>query len=510
MNSSEIVTTARLRRILSPFSFLLIAAFFVRGGALFVSLDSFNDDPDAYSQLADNWAIYGVFGSQSQCTAFRPPLYPWTLKTLKLLQKTEQTTQNTKTISHWLLDNLTLSRNASIALWHWILGMATVVIVYHLALCVNVSRQYAALAAFLTAIDPILLQQSRLVMTETLAAFFSASMMLGVVICVRARNKKFSSLCYLALGLLFGMSTLCRPAFFTFLSLTFLGLVTIEIRQLFQTHKIHFVSFNNQVVYSILRLLFFLIGVCCVTTPWLLRNIREFNKPILTTTHGGYTLYLANNPDLYKHYQSSPAWTFWNPENFHETRSIEYQNAINQKSIVRNTKEEELFQDEWTKAKAKQTITENPQTFLYASFIRFGELWRVIPYNLNTETNDQNHNAPRQKNSLRSIARIGIGCFYSLEFLFAILGVIGLVYNSRTTRNTSISFDIIPIVWGGLLILSVQLPHLIYWTNMRMRAPLETFLPILTIIGILFLKKYTLPTSSQLNDSNQYSPPQNL
>lgn len=71
----------RSKRRPSPFIWLIVATLLVRGAVLFPALRSFDADPDDYRRLAENWAVYNVFGTETTPTAFRPPLYPWTLKT---------------------------------------------------------------------------------------------------------------------------------------------------------------------------------------------------------------------------------------------------------------------------------------------------------------------------------------------------------------------------------------------------------------------------------------------
>ncbi|MBQ7815579.1 MAG: hypothetical protein IJ387_13940, partial [Thermoguttaceae bacterium] len=65
----------------SPFVWLIVATLLIRGAVLFPALRSFDADPDDYRRLAENWAVYNVFGTETTPTAFRPPLYPWTIKT---------------------------------------------------------------------------------------------------------------------------------------------------------------------------------------------------------------------------------------------------------------------------------------------------------------------------------------------------------------------------------------------------------------------------------------------
>ncbi len=510
MNHTELQSTAAEPRKNSPFLLLLFLALVIRGGVLFVSLSSFDADPDDYARLADNWTAYGIFGTGMQATAFRPPLYPWTLKELSRIQTSpnRRADETPKTF----LSNLALSRNASIALWHWTLGLFTVLIVYGLALLANLSPRNAAIVGLLVAIDPILLQQSRLIMTETLAALFSALMLLSVVICIKKRYSKLSFVLYLCLGFLFGLSTLCRPAFYAFIGLVFLAFIAVEISSHFFSKDHEGISRFPRPIQSVLNLALFLVGIAVITAPWLLRNLHEFQRPILTTTHSGYTLYLANNPEIYRHYETTPAWTFWNPEKFHAKRALNYQKALEAEQIKDNTKEAELFQDYWTREEAKKTITASPRTFLYSCFIRVGELWRIFPNDV-----ERLQGAPRFKGvTVKTYVRYAIGAFYGLELFFALVGLIGLIGICIRRKKNALSkksktFIETPFLWGVLLILSVQIPHLVYWTNMRMRAPLEVFIPLLTVTGIevtrrffsALLKKFAQSTQSPHIDNNQ-------
>ena len=497
MKSSEIAPSAP-RKNTAPLLLLLLIALAVRGGVLFISLSSLNDDPDAYAQLADNWYSYGVFGDKTQATAFRPPLYPWLLKELVWVQSAQDRARFAKrgnalsdresakarqSKAAAVRENLSLSRNASIAFLHWLLGVLTVAMVYKLARLSNLSPGWSVCAGLLVAFDPILLQQSRLVMTETLAAFFAAALILGTTLCVQNRKSRFRWMLFLFLGALFGLSTLCRPAFFAFAGLVFLGLVFVEIKN----------SFADAVVLPGL----FLVGVALAVSPWLLRNLREFDKPILTTTHGGYTLYLANNPKLYRHYENTPAWTLWNPEEFHERRTEEYGQALESAGFLAGSKEAELFQDRWTREKALETIKENRQTFLYSCVLRVGELWRVLPNDVPDKTS---RTAKRSlSGQVKTYARYAVALFYTWEFFFAALALISLAVTScrsmkkqskeTVSRRSIAAFGTTPLFWGVLLVLSVQIPHLFYWTNMRMRAPLEVFVPIVAILGVYTLKQ---------------------
>ena len=49
--------------------------------------------------------------------------------------------------------------------------------------------------------------------------------------------------------------------------------------------------------------------------PWAVRNARVFGEPVWTTTHGGYTLALANNPIYYAEVLDGPPGAVWSGAN---------------------------------------------------------------------------------------------------------------------------------------------------------------------------------------------------
>ena len=50
-----------------------------------------------------------------------------------------------------------------------------------------------------------------------------------------------------------------------------------------------------------------LVTTSLVLAPWTIRNERQLGSPVFTTTHGGFTLLLANNPDFYEFLRNG-AW----------------------------------------------------------------------------------------------------------------------------------------------------------------------------------------------------------
>lgn len=573
--------SVRSTRRPSPFALLIVATLIIRGAVLFPALHSFNADPDDYRRLAENWAVYNVFGTETTPTAFRPPLYPWTLKTFvyPLIRADERpaalnvaddaSPQAPNSPDAPVSPNLTqtpadadaanlpkfpkppqptaersvfdryfaLSRNAAFALFHWLLGVATVAVVYRFARRLDFGPKSAAAVGFLVAVDPILLQQSRLVMTETLAALFAA-LLLDATAAVVSRRSPQTALApkapvsasvapapaaFAALGVLFGVSTLCRPAFFAFAGLVFLlftAQALVDVAQAAKTAKTAKTSKSNKTNATakinadaetapraevknradaptvprpnarraFFPVALFLLGIGAAVAPWTLRNLRAFDRPILTTTHGGYTRYLAHNPEIYRHFESTSPWSLWDPEPFHRRRAVEYAAALADAGLEPGSTEAELFQNRWTSERADETIRSAPRTFLYSIGLRIGELWRVLPNAVDAEGRPLA--SPDLESPRRRAARFAVAAFYVVELTAALLGAVFLAVRSlRRRRETPVVAAVLNSPWtlGFLLVASVQIPHLIYWTNMRMRAPLEIFVPALAIFGVAAL-----------------------
>ncbi len=505
---SLVPVSARSTRRPSPFTLLIVAALVIRGAVLFPALHSFDADPDDYRRLAENWAVYDVFGTETTPTAFRPPLYPWTLKTfvLPLTRADERPSVPAETspppqtaqtpAERSVFDRyFALSRAAALALFHWLLGVATVAVVYRFARRLDFAPKSAAAVGFLVAVDPILLQQSRLVMTETLAALFAVLLLDATAAVVARRSARTAPLAFAALGALFGVSTLCRPAFFAFAGLVFLLLAARAFADVVKTRKLA----------PLFPVVLFVVGIGAAVAPWTLRNLRAFNRPILTTTHGGYTRYLAHNPEIYRHFESSPPWSLWNPEPFHRRRTVEYAAALADAGLAPDSTDAELFQNRWTAERADETIRSAPRTFLYSVGLRIGELWRVLPNAVDAEGAPLA--SPESEPPKRRAARFAVATFYAVEQTAALLGAAFLAVRAfRRRRETSLAAVLrSPWTLGFLLIASVQAPHLIYWTNMRMRAPLEVFVPALAILGVaaLFVSRRSSAVDADFNEISQ-------
>src|SRR5205814_9425431 len=56
------------------------------------------------------------------------------------------------------------------------------------------------------------------------------------------------------------------------------------------------------------------VAAAAVMSPWAIRNYRVFGKPVVTTTHGGYTLLLGNNSSFYEWLERDETGLPWDAE----------------------------------------------------------------------------------------------------------------------------------------------------------------------------------------------------
>lgn len=457
--------------------FLFFGSFALRWSVIAFSSDSLRDDPDAYRALALVWESTGTFGQlhneKSRPTAFRPPLYP-ALLTL-LVQRDASNTPflpaSTTGILHALLGALT-SVGAS--------------------LCFYIFSQYGSrlqtaelerrrwlgslVPGVLVACDPILIRQSQLIMTETFATFLLTLTMLGLLwrsSCPNPLHSRTQLAWDFCLGLLFGLQCLCRPTALAWLILWLAGSSLLMLHRSRDSRKRGANSlpklqsmprfFNNASswLYSTLA---YLTGTLLVLLPWGLRNANEIGSFRLTTTHGGYTLLLANNDSLYDHFETS--WSrSWDETSF-------FDEWAKQKASAQN----ELAEDGLAQSIAWQTIQNRPWDFAKSCLIRVGWLW-----------------APWPNQSSRTV-QTAIGLWYCTLYALAIVGG----YQALRHGRSSIAFQQATWLLASVL-LSVTCVHAVYWSNMRMRAVCIPSLAIFAALPLLPFasKENTTPTRSE-------------
>lgn len=425
---------------------VLAFALIVRATALWMSDGGLAEDPDSYAQLATTWAESGVYGFSASGTAednsvhptaFRPPLYPWLL-------------------SWWVVDGqLSL---VGIAWLHGAMGLTSVWLTLSIGQALQL--RFAPLAALAVALDPLLLRASQLVMTETVATLLVLIAWRVWLMAVSSNGKTEAAAetaaesavepgCSTArfplrwwmvaglLGVLGGLSILARPTAAPWALLCVLSLLGVGAS-----------CWKRRLASTLIAAL----GVMVCVVPWTLRNWSLLGKPIWATSHGGYTLYLANNPTLYQHFVNNGPSRAWNTERFDAA-------WLARPRVVGTAAERELADDRWAYAEAWRTIAEQPLVFGLSCLIRVAWLWALWP-----------HASPS------SIATWGIGGWYLIWFAAALWGVVyrwGRRWPSRLRWA-----QWLPAVW---LIVTLSGIHAVYWSNMRMRGPA---MPIVYLLAV--------------------------
>ncbi len=412
---------------------LLLFALIVRGAVLLLSPDALKADPDAYRAVAENLVEYGTFGNQNSPTAYRPPLYPCVLAALVWLGPASR---------------------AAIGFLHLILGLGTVWLTYRLGQQCGLGR-WAWLAAALVACDPILLTQSTLVMTETLAAFLAVAALGSLTLAAERRSVPSS----LAAGVAAGLCALCRPTFLPWAMMLPLLLLAAVRRDSTPLHEKVGEPGSGQRTWSGLVLaLAFAAALAVVLAPWAIRNQEQFGKPIVTTTHGGYTLLRANNPYFYEFLRTAPRGAVWDSEEFDWAWIAK----------VPHSETDEVRADRLALAEAIENIRKQPATFCYACLVRIGRFFGVVPHALSPE-----------EGSLRRWLRWGVGLWYVVELALAVFGA-AVVWQAARRGEVNI------IGWLAMLLLVACFAavHAVYWTDMRMRAPLMPAVALAAAMGL--------------------------
>ena len=418
----------RLRGAVFAALAVLVFALLVRGGFLLATLGALTTDPDGYRQLAENIVEHGTFGVDRTPTAYRPPLYPLLLAGCAAMG-----------------DN----GRVAIGLLHVLLGVGTVVLVWRLGASAGLSSS-AVLAAVLIALDPILLTQSALVMTETLAAFLTTAGLAALAWTTR----RPTALRAMLAGVTLALGVLCRPTLLLWTIAA--GVVLWHPRGLGAcgTAALGCANRSTQPRAAVPHLapIAFLLGVLLVLSPWAIRNQLQFGRPIVTTTHGGYTMLLANNPEFYAWLGSGPWGSVWRADRFNAAWN-------------RRKPPGELEADRLAYQKAWQAIRQAPGTFCYACLVRLGRFCSPLP-----------HQVVADETPPGRLSRYMVALWYVIEFSLAAIGVCG--HRGEGTAKSPSSFR-----FALLLLVSLLAAHAVYWTDMRMRGPAMPVVALAAAMG---------------------------
>lgn len=420
----------------------------IRSLLIVVTPSAFVADPDAYRAIAETISESGVFGltggdGNARSTAFRPPLYPFIL-------------------SVFLGGD---SPRLSIGFLHVMLAVITSTCVFLSTLRMirllgtNSGRWspplLALVSGILVVIDPVLLRQSAEVMTETLAVTLaSIAIWLWLKWIDSSPQQKLKP--GIAIGIVLSLAYLCRPTFLVWA--VFLNVIMVALWR-----------GKPSKIASLLAaaLIFVSVGL------WTLRNQVTMGHPIWATSHGGYTLLLANNESFYDYLANGTDGQAWDATAFLSAYEHRFESDPREQTFwtkrwtgqpetnitVHGDTLTERDDDRLCYEAAVATIKRRPKMFLWSAIIRAGRFWSPTPHGVGTRS---------------AKAIFAVTGFYVL--LFTMAGV--AIVRHRTFFFTR--------PWWCIWILAFTLTgiHAVYWSNMRMRAPVT---PAIAMIAIFVL-----------------------
>lgn len=468
---------------------VLLLALIVRSLVLVARFSELQKDPDAYRHIAETLRTQGVYAwddarpskalgsvpasDQIHATAFRPPLYPLLLWSLSLATGYVST--------------------QAIAGLHLLLGLGTVILTYDLSRRWStglssdekLAEQRGFWGAVLVACDPLLLNQSTLVMTETLAAFLPLLVLwawsIAMFPSVSNQSTKTSAGWLLAAGVFAGLAALARPTFLPWVAA--MGLVTLFSST--NALKQPAFDFSKQ---SILCGAMFLIAAFATIVPWGIRNALVLGRPIFTTTHGGYTLWLANNPEFYNHLQNDTTGLPWQSDLLDGEVEQERQKLLARyldkapsaapASISQSEwahRQTELALDEKLRQQAYWAISHNPSGAVTATHYRWRALFRCVPNRLQKEESTKSQ-----------LLRFATGIWFGAIYVLMLVG-------ARSLGKKLCSPEWIA---AALLLATLTATHSLYFSNLRMRAPVIGLFALLAAEGLCRLRLHFTSTRS--------------
>ncbi len=404
-------------------------------------------------------------------TAYRPPFYPALLA---------------------LLDRLGWLTPFGIGLLNLSAGAATVLLLGS-AIVRRSGRRVAWVAVLLMAIDPLSVLQSLQAMTETWATLLAVA---GGMAFARF-SRGGPSLGSVATGVLFGLGALCRPPLLVWGSLLLAiegGMIGVAaFRQAKRSSPppapgtepvgngqgTEGVSASRKVdgsgrsdrheeVRPAMRLAGLgLIGAALLATllPWGVRNRFVLGEFRVTTTHGGYTLLLANNSSLYRAMRGpgDPRdWLATSPDFVALLREADPE-------PVRQAADEVRRDRAWNAA-AGRVIREDPWGFVQSVVMRVGWFWGLAPHLRDTWSG--------------RLVMLAVAAFHGAIFSLAIAACVRRSIGDR-------------LWWQlGLLALVLTAMHAIWWSNPRMRTPIAPWICWTAAASVTAFGKSPRPTAA--------------
>jgi hypothetical protein len=306
-----------------------------------------------------------------------------------------------------------------VAFLHVALGAGTVWLTAVAARGAGLSLARTAVAALVPACDPVLVWQCRSVMTETPAAFLVAFTLAGFT----APGWRGPVLG----GFGSGLATLCRPSLLPGAALTILAALLLRPGTARQ---------------RVVRTGLMTVTLVLVLLPWIVRNYLVLGEPIWGTTHAGYTLALANNPVYYSEVLNGPPDQVWDG-------ALQWQwwDSVNRATAGMSEPEA----DRYLRSQFWHLVRERPADFMRSMLARLIHFWSVAPA------------AKVYPTWARWATLVWTVPLWITLFL-------GLA-NRDLLRW--------PRVAPAAIVLGLTLVHLLFWTDLRMRAPIVPAIALL-------------------------------
>jgi hypothetical protein len=213
----------------------------------------------------------------------------------------------------------------------------------------------------------------------------------------------------------------------------------------------------------------YLATLTIAVSPWAIRNAVSLGTPLATTTHGGYTFYLANNRDFFA-YLRGPQSIAWDASAFNERWRTERAEALGPGPWPHGT---ERAADRLAYARGQAAIAADPAGAARAAGHRLRRFWGLMPEQLT-----------QNESSAQRFARWIVGGWYAVVLALAAIGLC-LSFSSASGKTLQ-QVDLLRLSPALLLLASFTLAHCCYWTNLRMRAPLMPAVAVLAAAGASF------------------------
>jgi len=396
---SESLTAARrpYRRELAA---IFLVALALRIG--YVAFQGFRlpPDTDSYRRIADNLVSgQGYSLVPGVPTAYRPPAYPVFIA-----------------LSKWL------SGGYWAAIWgQCVLGALVTVLAASLARGL-VGDLFALGAAAIVAVDPYLVAVCDTFMTEALFAFFVTAFFASLMRALAGGGILWHVLAAVIAALAF----LTRPEFVSYIPVVVIALAVCARR-------------------GLLSVTVFVLAFAVVASTWAVRNGISMGRPILTTTHGGYTHRLPYNYILYDRVvMGGEVWDSGN-------RSLsEWQSRTGSETEAMT----EVSRDGHNYRMADGFMLADARRAAVVALYEAGSFWRLCP-----------HGAAKTVN-------LALAAFFCV---LAVLAVAGSVIAWRWGPFVRLA------VW--LLVLETVI-HMYYWSNVRMRVPFHPLMAVAAAVAI--------------------------